>query len=73
MACPSWQHLGIFPSKRMYRSQDYGKTADYIGTEFPYGTGYLYGGCLVIIDDQTVFVAGGKSGNQQTFKNYTKT
>ena len=46
-------------SKRIYRSQDYGRSADYIGTEFPYGSGYLYRGCLVIIDDETVFVAGG--------------
>ena len=55
-------------SKRIYRSLDYGKSADYIGTELPYGSGidlvmgsawWLEGGCLVIIDDQTVFVAGG--------------
>ena len=50
-------------SKRIYRSQDYGKSANYIGTEIPYGSKTsFYGGCLVIIDDQTVFVAGGSEG-----------
>ena len=49
-------------SLRIHRSQDYGKTADYIGTEFPYGSStQLRKGCLVIIDDETVFVAGGYS------------
>ena len=41
-------------AKRLYRSLD-GKSADYIGTELPSA---FNGGCLVIIDVETVFVAG---------------
>ena len=45
-------------SKEVYISKDYGKT-NYLLTNLPYGSSYVSGGCLVIVNSTTVFVAGG--------------
>ena len=46
-------------SKEVYISKDYGKTNSLL-TNLPYGSyNYVSGGCLVIVNSTTVFVAGG--------------
>ena len=51
---------GINPaSKSVYISDDLGKTDSRL-TDLPYGSGSsVYGGCLLIINKTTIFVAGG--------------
>ena len=51
---------GINPaSKSVYISDDLGQTDSRL-TDLPYGSGSsVYGGCLLVINKTTIFVAGG--------------
>ena len=53
---------GIYPhSKSVTRSQDFGLSVETL-TDFPYVCGgSIFGGCLVIVNTTTLFVAGGDS------------
>ena len=46
--------------KEVYQSLDFGQTSTYL-TDIPYGGDILYNGCLVIVDETTVFVGAGFS------------
>ena len=49
-------------------SQDFGHSIETL-TNIPYGCGgYIYGGCLVILNTTTVFVAGGYSEYESGIK-----
>ena len=64
---------GIDPqSVNMNISRDNGLSAETL-TNIPYGwcsnSKYIYGGCLVVINETTVFVAGGQVGEYKSGKN----
>ena len=55
-------------SKKVYLSTDFGQSHTAL-TDIPYGSSYVYGGCVVIVDTTTAFLAGGLSGqyHKETF------
>lgn len=46
--------------KKLYQSLDFGQTSTHL-TDLPYGNDIVFNGCLVIVDETTVFVSAGSS------------
>ena len=46
-------------SKSVHISTDFGRSYSFL-TNLPYGSSYVYGACLLIVNSTTLFVAGGR-------------
>ena len=56
-------------SKSVHISKDFGRSYSFL-TNVPYGSSYVYGACLLIVNATTLFVAGGRDSNYEQDYSY---